>query len=330
MKYTFWIPAFWACFFAWPASAQTPVPGNADFYEAARMKYQKWLDGVGIGKGLNAFSYEIRNDTLLLLFVGCRMGPDSAKAYWDRLSVDYAASAKGEALSAAMFEKIGWYFELPGRRTRLYLTDNDKALPSRCWEARVLPPRGAGGAPVYEEKKYDCGFKSQDFPVVVGPQDMSGARLPAVAEFTKKMDKKAVFQRLKPWLVARFQKPQPDGGWSHIRFSDEWNTLRFEITDLRKEVIDNAESGWLCEVLCRCRTCLPVERIDIKITYTALNDGTGGFELNATVSAMYGSGVFKPGEGGWHDLDDEPAKKALLKKYGERLMYDIKVFLAQS
>ena len=181
----------------------------------------------------------------------------------------------------------------------------------------------------FQEKNYECGFKSQDFPVSIGPQDLSGLSRPTKADIQKKLDKKAVFQRLEPWLTARFQQPQIDGRLSHIKFLDRWTTLKFEVTDLRKTVIDTDESSWLCEVLCHCNSCQPRERLEVVLKYTPAGDGTGGFELTATITAMYGSGVWAPREGGWHDLDNEPAKKALLRKYGEQLMFDIKTYLVQ-
>ncbi|MBL7827807.1 MAG: hypothetical protein JNJ57_14345 [Saprospiraceae bacterium] len=314
--------------FAHHAHAQESLASSDPFFQNTGLPaYQKWLDGAGLGRALRAQSAEVKNDTMLALFLGFNTtDADTAKALWLRLRADFAKKTGGDVLETVLFEKIAWYFEVPPRQARLYLNDNQTGAKARCWEARMVPS-AKGFAPVFQERTYDCGFKHQDFPVVIGPQDLGGMRAPNSAAFKQKMLKKAVFESLKPWLVQRFQKPQPDGGWSHIIFTDEWQSLKFEVDDLRKEVINNATSSWLCEALCQCRTCLPYEKLEVCIKYEAEDENSGAFKLNANISAKYGSGIWKPRGGGWHDLDDEPAKKELLKQYGELLMADIKRFL---
>ena len=312
-----------------PAQAQESLTSSQAFFQDALHSYQKWLDGCGLGPALQARSVEVKNDTLLVLFVGFQVAdPDSAKAVWDRLRFDFAERTQGDTLEVRLFEKIGWYFEVPSRQARLYLRDSYIGPKALCWEARVVPA-DRGGRPLFQEKNIDCGFKSQDFPVSIVAQELSGLREPTAAEFKKQLSKKVVFSKLKPWLVRRYQKSQLDGGWSHIKFTDEWQNLKFEVDDLRREVISTASSSWLCEVLCNCATCLPFEKLEVVIKYEVADEYTGAFTLTATIAAKYGSGIWKPREGGWHDLDDEPAKKALLKSYGELLMADIKRFLLQ-
>lgn len=308
--------------------AQENLNKSVPFFEKTVSKYQHWLDGSDLGPAIHVHSVEVKNDTLLVVFLRFQASdPDSAKAVWLQLQADYLKKTDGDTLVDLLLDKVAWYFEVPRHQVRIYLSDNNRGPKALCWEARVMP--GLEHGAFLQEKNYECGFKSQDFPVSIGPQDLNGLSRPSKADFQKKMDKKAVFQRLEPWLVERFQKQQLDSGWSHIKFLDRWNTLKFEVTDLRKTVIDTDESSWLCEVLCGCATCQPNERLEVVLKYQPLDDGTGGFELAATISAMYGSGIWKPREGGWHDLDNEPAKKALLRKYGEQLMFDIKTYLVR-
>ncbi len=311
------------------APAQESLSTSQPFFQDALHTYQKWLDASGLGPALQARSVEVKNDTLLVLFLGFQVAdPDSARAIWDQLRLDFTRKTRGDTLEYQLFEKISWYFEVPPRQVRLYLRDSYTGPKALCWEARVLPAN-RNGKPVYQEKNIDCGFKSQDFSVSIGAQELSGLRAPSAAQLQKRLSKKAVFEKLKPWLTQRYQKPQPDGGWSHIKFTDEWQTLKFEVDDLRREVISTASSSWLCEVLCQCATCLPYERLEVVLKYEPADDATGAFLLSANIAAKYGSGIWKPRGGGWHDLDDEPAKKALLKSYGELLMTDIKRFLLQ-
>ena len=298
------------------------------FFNERAKTYQNWLNGCGLGPALQVRSAEVKNDTMLALFLQFKAtDPDSAKAVWEQLRLDFSKRTGGDVLENLLFDKIAWYFEVPARQARLYLSDNNQGDKAKCWEARIIP--GSKGSPVFQEKKYECGFKSQDFPVNIEPQDLSGMRIPSAAEFLKKMDKKAVFQKLEPWLAKRFQKPQPDVGWSHIKFSDKWATLKFEVTDLRREVIRENQNSWLCQALCFCPSCQPIERLEVVIKYNVLDPQKGIFELNANVSAMYGSGIWKAREGGWHDLDNEPAKKKLLSAYGSQLMFEIKNHLLQ-
>lgn len=310
-------------------SAQQNLSASQPFFNKAAHAYQKWLDGCGLGPALQVRSAEVKNDTLLVVFLGFQAAdPDSARAVWNQLRADFARKTGGDTLENRLFEKVAWYFEVPPRLARLYLRDSYTGPKALCWEARVVPGN-KNSRPVFQQKDLDCGFKSQEFNVHIGSQDLPGLRPPSAADFQKKMDKKTVFSRLKPWLSTRYQKPQPDGGWSHIRFTDEWQTLKFEVDDLRREVISDASSSWLCEVLCQCATCLPYEKLEVVIKYEMPDPAAGGFSLSATISAKYGSGIWKPRGGGWHDLDDEPAKKALLKTYGELLMVDLKRFLLQ-
>ncbi|HPI08865.1 MAG TPA: hypothetical protein PLM41_20870 [Saprospiraceae bacterium] len=309
--------------------AQESLASAQPFFDGALQTYQKWLDGCGLGPALQVRSAEVKNDTLLVVFMGFQVAdPDSARAVWERLRIDFARRTGGDSLETRLFEKIAWYFEVPPEQARLYLRDSYTGPKALCWEARVLPG-GAKKAPLFQQKTLDCGFKSQEFQVNIGPQDLPGLRAIPATEFQKRMTKRAVFDKLKPWLTTRYQKKQPDGGWSHILFTDEWQNLKFEVDDLRREVISDASSSWLCEVLCQCATCLPYERMEAVIKYEPLEDRSGGFNITATISAKYGSGIWKPRGGGWHDLDDEPAKKALLKSYGELLMSDIKRYLLQ-
>lgn len=309
--------------------AQDNLAASQPFFQEAAHTYQQWLNGCGLGPAIQVRTAEVKNDTMLVVFLGFQVAdPDSAKAVWLRLRQDFAQKTGGDSLETRLFDKAVWYFETTPRQTRLYLRDNYAGPKSLCWEARVVPS-GRNGRPVFQEKNMDCGFKSQDFPVSIGPQDLSGLRPPASADFKKTMSKKAVFEKLRPWLVQRYQKAQPDGGWSHIKFTDEWQTLKFEVDDLRREVISTASSSWLCEVLCQCATCLPYERMEVVIKYEPSDEPGGAFSLSANIAAKYGSGIWKPQGGGWHDLDDEPAKKALLKSYGELLMADIKRMLLQ-
>ncbi len=314
-------------FLATFATAQSPENLAADlpFFEKTADTYQLWLDGCGLGSALRVQEVGLQGDTALVLFLGFQTEDvDSVRAIWAQLRADFAQKMDGEALETVLFEKMGWYFAVSADQSRLYLRDSYRTASAKCWEARVLPKEGR---PVFQLRPMEC--KSQDFEVKIKPSDLPGLAPAAQVDFKNTMGKSAVFKKLENWAVPRFSKPQPDGGWSHIQFTGDGEDLVFDVDELRQEVLSEEDESWLCQFICQCRTCIKRERMRVKISYETLNFETGEFRLKVNVDAAYASGVIRPREGGWHDLDLESDKKAMLKKYGERLMFEMKSVLSR-
>lgn len=296
----------------------------ADYFRQQTLSYQQWLDQSGLGQTLRVQEVEVRNDDLVILYLGFYSeNADSVIAQWNKLKEDYQAVDFSVTLEKELFNKMTWYLEVSPKQgeVRLFNTYNLDSIA--CFKTKIYFQNDS-------IKTFQGFCRNEIRTVTVRAADLKiGGKKISTTTFRKQFTKKTVFDSLVPYLRNRYVLQNCDMRQPAFQLHGASEELHFVVTDLCKEVLYDESNPWWCEILepwCQgCKNCIKRERLDVHIYY----EGTGdGFQLKLDVAASYGSGWYdKPRDNGYHNLElDYPQ---YLKQYADKLSKEIFDFLTK-
>lgn len=320
--------AFLLCLIAYQTVlAQTTdlLSKDTDFFRQQAVLYQRWLDQDGLGGTLHVQETEVRGDSLVILYLGFySTNIDTVFGQWDRLKADYELAGTGTSLEHTLFNKMTRFFGINPEQGQVRLFETYNLSVNPCFKVRILFQNDS-------IKIIEGRCKDESRIIAIRASDLSIAnKKNSTATFKKMNTKKAVFDRLIPFLQQRYTQQQCDLRWPKFDLQSSSEELHFVVNDLCKEVLYDESNPWWCEVLkswsCEgCKNCIKRERLDVHIYYEATAEG---FRLKTDIAASYGSGWYdKPRDNGYHVLDlDYPQ---YLKLYADKLSKEIFDFLTK-
>lgn len=309
------------------SSAQTSdsLSKYADFFRQQTHTYQRWLDQNGFGQTLRVQEVEVRNDDLVILYLGFHTeNADTVIAQWNKLKEDYQAVDSSVTLEKELFNKMTWYLDITPKQGELRLFNTYNLDSIACFKAKIYFQNDS-------IKTYQGLCKNEIRSIAVRSADLQKAgKKTSTTAFKKQFTKNAVFDSLVPYLRSRYERQNCDMRQPAFQLHGHSEEIHFVVTDLCKEVLYDESNPWWCEVLkswaCEgCKNCIKRERLDVHIYYGATTDG---FTLKLDVAASYGSGWYdKPRDNGYHNLElDYPQ---YLRQYADKLSKEIFDFLTK-
>jgi len=161
----------------------------------------------------------------------------------------------------------------------------------------------------------------------MSPGDLKAAKKPSNSAFQKQYTQQYVFDKVYQYAKQRYEReicferhpkvsvPQIDG-----------NVMRFEVTDLCKEVLKNARNPDLCAFLDKyVKPCNWITREKLTFTFVyQIKDN--GFHLKCDLEGKVGSGYYdEVGRGGYYDMEID--FDGYLTDYATTLQYQLKDIL---
>jgi hypothetical protein len=84
--------------------------------------YQRWLDASGLGHTLRVQQVEVRNDSLLILYLGFQSDDaDTVYAQWNKLKEDFLHLGVGGTLEQKLFRQMVYFMEIQPEQGQIRL-----------------------------------------------------------------------------------------------------------------------------------------------------------------------------------------------------------------
>ena len=315
---------FGACllFFISPPlfSQQEDLRKDQSFFFQQQILYQQWLNHNGLGKTLRVRDLEVESQQVALYLALPYENADSVQAAWAQLKKDYQALNTGLSLEQALFFKMQHLMELRESLANIQLFDTYDTRKEPCFYWGIYVKDG-----LFRVDSSGCKSKSLD--IYVSPADLKSAKKPSSAAFQKQYTQQYVFDKIHQYARQRYERNvctgrNPKVSAPHI----DGNIMRFEVTDLCKEVLKDAKNNEFCAFLNQyVKPCNWIQRE--KLTFTFIYQAKdNAFQLKCELEGKVGSGYYdQVGRGGY--LDMEIDLDGYLTDYATKLQYELKDIL---
>lgn len=287
------------------------------FFEQQAKLYQQWLAHNGLGKTLHVKTIEVEPQQVALYLAFPTENADSVAAAWDQLKKDYAALNTGLSLEQELFYKMLHVMELRQSvaNVQLYNTYDTRLEP--CFYRGIYVKDGAFHLD-------SSGCKSKKLDIYISPGDLSGAKKHSASSFQKQYTQQYVFDKIHQYAKQRYEQQKCENRIPAVSPPlIDGNLMRFEVTDLCKEVLKNESNNAFCDFLSKyLKPCNWIKRE--KLTFSFIyQQKDNGFLLKCEVEGKVGSGFYdQVGRGGY--LDMEIDFDGYLKDYADKLQYELK------
>ena len=299
---------------------QEDLKQDRDIFIQQSLLYQKWLDHSGLGKTLHVKTLEVTAQQVSLYLAFPTENADSVVAAWAQLKKDYGTLNTGLSLEQALFYKMLHLMELRESATNLQLYDTYDTRKEPCFYRSIYVKED-----VFRVDSSGC--KSKVLDIYVSPSDLQAAKKPTNAAFQKQYTQQYVFDKTYQYIKKRYERNtcvgrNPTVSAPHI----DGNVMRFDVTDLCKEVLINAQNPDVCAFLDKyVKPCnwITREKLAFTFVYQAKDNA---FQLKCTLDGKVGSGYYdQVGRGGY--LDMEIDFDGYLSDYANKLQYELKDIL---
>lgn len=317
----FLLGAFACLFLSHPLLGQREdLTKDRAFFLKQDTLYQQWLDHAGLGEKLRVRTVEVEPQQVALYLSFPFENADSVKAAWNQLKMDYEAQKTGLDLEQALFYKMLHLMELRQSAANIQLFDTYDTRKEPCFYRGIYVKDGAF-------RVDSNGCKSKNLDIYISPSDLKAAKKPSNAAFQKQYTQQYVFDKIHQYAVKRYEKNTCTGRNPKVSPAQiDGNIMRFEVTDLCKEVLKDAKNNDFCDFLNKyIKPCNWIQRE--KLTFTFIYQAKdNAFQLKCELEGKVGSGYYdQVGRGGY--LDMEIDFDGYLTDYANQLQYQLKDIL---
>jgi hypothetical protein len=311
---SFLLPLFFAgALFAQPED----LTRDKVFFEKQAVLYQRWLDHSGLGKSLRVKTLEVEPQQIALYLSFPTENADTAAAVWARLKKDYAALNTGVGLEQELFYKMLHLMELRQSVANVQLYDTYDSRKEPCFYRAFFVRDGAF-------RVDSSGCKAKKLDIFISPGDLKGGKKHSASAFQQQFTQEYVFDKIHQYAKQRYERQTCENRKPAVSAPQiDGNVLRFEVTDLCKEVLKDAQNDAVCAFLNKyVKPCNWIKREKLSFTFVYQTQN-GGFQVKCEVEGKVGSGYYdQVARGGY--LDMEIDFDGYLSDYANNLQYELK------
>lgn len=255
------------------------------FFQQQAQEYQRWLDQSGLGTVLRVHLVDPRPQELPIYLAFRYQKIDSSIVAWRALKSKFEAS-QPNSLEAELFYKLVYLMEVPDSLANVQIYNTyDPAGTTLFFRGIYHDGKGV---------RVDSSGSMADASFSLQLQDFKGLAKASVEEQRARLSKGLVFQRIYRYAQQRYLSKKQTYRTPRMELRDSLEILRFDIKDLDREVLSDAEQPYWCQLIKKLgfADCNWVRRemLAFKISYKVLP--TGGFRLGITIDGKVGSGYY--------------------------------------
>lgn len=287
------------------------------FFEQQSKLYQQWLEHNGLGKTLHVKTVEVEPQQVALYLAFPNENADSVAAAWDQIKADYATLNTGLSLEQELFYKMLHVMELRQSVANVQLYDTYDTRKEPCFYRGIYVKDGTF-------RVDSSGCRSKKLDIYISPADLKDAKEHSAISFQKQYTQDFVFERIHQYAKKRYEpKTCENRNPSVSQPLIDGNLMRFEVTDLCKEVLKDESNNTFCDFLNKYfKPCNWIKREKLTLSFI-YQQKDSGFLLKCEVEGKVGSGFYdQVGRGGY--LDMEIDFDGYLKDYADKLQYELK------
>ncbi|MEM1325896.1 MAG: hypothetical protein AAGI23_08080 [Bacteroidota bacterium] len=280
---------------------------DLDFFQDRQALYQKWLDHSGLGQVLKVEDIKVKPEELSLYLAFQTEDVDSSMIAWKALKQTYEADFP-ITLEQQLFYKMVSLMEVRQSIANIQIYDT--------YDLKVEPLFFVGI--YFNEGKVQVessGHKSIPRNIDIRVDNLSKKLQLSEGEVRERFTKEYVFNTIYDYAVKRFEGEQCGNRQPRVQKLEEQEQLRFEVSNLCREVLENAPQPKLCRVLNRFNygcNWIKKEKLEFTISFIETRNG---FNISVLLDGKYGSGYYDQVQRGGYqsmeiDFDEEIQKYA--------------------
>ncbi|MFN4081872.1 MAG: hypothetical protein ACK4NS_13320 [Saprospiraceae bacterium] len=307
------------CFGFAPLMAQVEnLQDDEVFFLQKKDDYQRWMDETGLGRYLRVEDLRVEPERVRLYLGFYASSADTILSIWSGLKAAHDV-AGGLKLEESLLFRMCHLMGLRQQAAVIEVYDTyDLSLEPLFFrgiyfdEGRVQVkennPRGA------QVRLFE--IKASDIKV----------RRDAKTDFSKQYTRDYVYDKILKFAREKYARSPCELRYPAVRHIPHDEYLRFEVTDLCREVIKEAENPTVCRWLRAIGySCNWTTREKLVFTFV-YSETTGGFTLHLTLEGSVGSGFYSEVKrNGYMDMEFDFKRE--LEEYADAIVQEIKQYL---
>ena len=256
---------------------------EAFFKERAQL-YQRWLDHAGFGTVLKVQEVTVKPARVSLYLAFHATDLDTINAAWTSLKESY--ERKGfVTLEQELFYKMINLLDVPQTMGDVQIYDTyDLALPVLFFRGIAFKDGSV--------KVDSSGDRSKIRDIAFRPADFRNMKSLQLQEFQQRFDRGVVYDKIIACARRRFEVKRCEDRNPRVVVLENGEVLRFEVTDLCREVLIDEANPTLCQLLQGVGyPCNWVKR-ELLIFTIKHQTTADGFQLKIELDGRYGSGMY--------------------------------------
>ncbi len=311
----------WAAFLPSLSAQLEDLTLDSVFFHQQKMEYQRWLDQTGMGKTLKVQALKITSDHVSLYLGFHATDLDEIVKAWNKLKTAYETEG-GITLEEQLFFRLISFMGLRQEAASIQIYDTYDLSSDPLFFRGIYYDEGRVLVDINNPK-------SQIRDIKISYTDVSGAKKPSKTEFSKQYTRDYVFDRVLAFAIEKYGRSRCDDRNPAVKRLPNEDHLRFQVSDLCKEVLIDEQNPIVCAWLRRLgRQCNWIKRE--LLTFTVIYIPTeSGFQLNITLEGKVGSGYYDDiRRDGYMDMETD--FKSYLEDYADQIALEIKEYLRRT
>ena len=284
-------------------------------------EYQRWMDQTGLGRYLHVQDLRVEPERVRLYLGFKASGADTIVDIWNQLKASHE-SRPGPKFEESLHFRM---CNLMGLRQQVAVIE---IYDTYDLSREPLFFRGihydAGRVQVQENNPKGALPRY----INIRPSDIKSSSKAGNAAFSKQYTKDYVFEQIMQFARQKYAISRCDQRNPEIHPKPYEDYLRFDVTDLCREVIKEAQNPTICKWLNRLgHNCnwTARELLSFTFVYLPTNDG---FTLHLTLEGRVGSGYYTDVKRRGY-MDMELDFKQELEDYADAIVFEIKKYLTR-
>ncbi|MEQ1744064.1 MAG: hypothetical protein ABMA02_01445 [Saprospiraceae bacterium] len=322
MKALAFFTALLLCMPAAPAEAQTEnLTDDTAFFQQQKILYQHWLDRTGLGGHLRVQDLRVEPQHVRLYLGFHSTDTDSIADIWRQIKAAHEAQP-GPTFEEALFFRMT---NLMGLRQQAAVVE---VYDTYDMSRETLFFRGIhfqNGRLIVEENNPKGALPRL---ITINPADIKTGSRAGKAAVAKAYTKDRVFEQVMLFVQQKYAKSPCDLRHPAVRPKPHEDYLRFDVSDLCREVVKEAENPTICRWLGYLGyNCNWTTRELLSFTFIYVPNADG-FTLHLTLEGRVGSGYYDNVKRSGY-MDMELDFKEELETYADAIVLEIKNHLSR-
>ncbi|MDZ4679963.1 MAG: hypothetical protein SGI94_05945 [Saprospiraceae bacterium] len=318
----FFLLAIWSI--ALPLSAQTDslIKDEAYFFQQ-KDEYQRWLDHTGLGRFIRVHDLHVKEEEgSVHLYLGFYSNNvDTIGSIWRQLKAAHEAQP-GLKFEELLLFRMSNLMGLPQQAAVIEVYDTYDNSHASFFFRGIYFKNGR----VAVEENNPKGEKNRLINFRLS--DIKTRSLSGKTAFPKHYTKAYVFEQICKFAQEKYARSPCEQRKPAIKPKPSEDYLRFDVTDLCREVVKDAQNPTICQWLNRLGyNCNWTTRELLSFTFIYLPT-TEGFTLHLTLEGRVGSGYYDHVKrSGYMDMELDFEDE--LESYVDQIVHDIKKYLTK-
>ncbi len=273
-----------------PAAYAQPQPPPGDltqdleFFQQQSQLYQRWLDHSGLGSVLRVREISVKADHLSLYLEMPFRQVDSVVVAWDSLKHRFERN-HSITLEQQLFYKLVHLMELRQSMADVQIYDTYDLKQEPLFMRAIYFAEG-------QVKVERSSPRSKTRHIVLKP-DPNGGKSASVMAFQQTCSQAVLFEQVLAYAEARYEASPCKGTTPTMTVLESENVLRFEVTNLCREVLIDEAQPTLCSVLQTFGYPCDWAKRELLTFTVACRPIHEGVELSIEIDGKYGSGLYE-------------------------------------